>query len=398
MSAPRRIAMVAACPFPERRGTPLRVQRLAEALVRRGHTLHMVTYHLGDDDPLPFPVHRIPMVLGYRYRAPGPTYGKLFVLDPLLAYEIYRVVRDHSLEIVHAHHYEGLLATLPASRLLGRPCVYDAHTLLASELPSYGLGLPQRAKSVLGQLGDRWIPRAAHHVVAVTEAIRTAIVRQTPSLAPHVSVAGNGIEVEWLDDPSGLEPLRSPIDRRVVFTGNFAPYQRIDLLFRAFRRVVAERPDVRLRIVTDGKPDEAWRHARQWDVVANTEVISGGFHVVRAELARAWVAVNPRTVCVGVPQKLLNYMAAGAGIVSSEGSAALLEHGVTGLVVRNDDDKAFADAMLQLLDHPGLARRLGAHAREVVRTLTWDATALRVESAYDALSEPVGRGMRAWQR
>lgn len=37
MSRRYRIAMVAACPFPCPRGTPVRVRRMAEALTARGH-------------------------------------------------------------------------------------------------------------------------------------------------------------------------------------------------------------------------------------------------------------------------------------------------------------------------------------------------------------------------
>jgi len=42
-----RIAMIAACPFPWPRGTPIRIHRIAEAVARRGHAVHVVTYHLG---------------------------------------------------------------------------------------------------------------------------------------------------------------------------------------------------------------------------------------------------------------------------------------------------------------------------------------------------------------
>ena len=42
-----RIVMVAACPMPARRGTPLRVERLAEALAARGHHVELVTYQIG---------------------------------------------------------------------------------------------------------------------------------------------------------------------------------------------------------------------------------------------------------------------------------------------------------------------------------------------------------------
>ena len=41
------IAMVAACPFPYARGTPIRILRMAEALAQIGHEVHVVTYHLG---------------------------------------------------------------------------------------------------------------------------------------------------------------------------------------------------------------------------------------------------------------------------------------------------------------------------------------------------------------
>jgi hypothetical protein len=38
-----RIAMIAACPFPLGRGTPIRIQRQAETLAARGHEVHVVT-------------------------------------------------------------------------------------------------------------------------------------------------------------------------------------------------------------------------------------------------------------------------------------------------------------------------------------------------------------------
>ncbi|HET6798440.1 MAG TPA: hypothetical protein VFH40_14870, partial [Gemmatimonadales bacterium] len=81
-----RIAMIAACPFPWPRGTPIRIHRIAEAVARRGHHVHVVTYHLGQDlaDP-PFVMHRIRDVPGYRRTDPGPTLRKLFQLDPMLA-------------------------------------------------------------------------------------------------------------------------------------------------------------------------------------------------------------------------------------------------------------------------------------------------------------------------
>ena len=112
---PLTIAMVAACPFLQPRGTPVRIQRIAEGLAARGHRVHVVTYHLGNDGFAgPLVIHRIPRVWTYRKLSPGPSYQKVLVLDPLLALTLRRVLRHHRIDIIHAHHYEGLLASVPA--------------------------------------------------------------------------------------------------------------------------------------------------------------------------------------------------------------------------------------------------------------------------------------------
>ena len=93
------------------------------------------------------------------------------------------------------------------------------------------------------------------------------------------------------------------------------------------------------------------------------------------------MALLPRPECPGIPQKLLNYMAAARGIVSFAGSAKLLRHEVTGLVVPNRDKEAFARAIVRLVDEPSLARSLGSAARaEVIDTATWDRAALNCET------------------
>src|SRR3546814_17416178 len=103
------VAMVAACPFPYPRGTPARIYRMAEALIERGHTVHVVTYHLGQErGSVPFPIHRTPAVPTYRKTEPGPSYQKLFLIAPLLAAALLRGVRTHPVDLIHAHHYEGL--------------------------------------------------------------------------------------------------------------------------------------------------------------------------------------------------------------------------------------------------------------------------------------------------
>lgn len=370
--------MIAACPFPWSRGTPIRIERIAEAVARRGHAVHVVTYHLGEDlaEP-PYVVHRIRAVPAYRRTDPGPTVRKLFQLDPMLAVLLRRLHHEIRFDVVHAHHYEGLLVASHALR--GTPIVYDAHTLLTSELPTYPLGLPRSLIRAVAPWLDRHLPRRADRIIACSETIRDALTTLGASAPDRMHVIPNG--VEWQRFP--IEQGTTPGGRTVIFTGNLAPYQGVDLMLEAFAMLRARRADVRLMIVTDASftPYEAL--ARRLGVRAAVDLCRAPFPQQPALLAAATVAVNPRVRCDGIPQKLLNYMAAGMPIATFDGSAGPVRHEVTGLRVPDGDTAAMADAMERLLTDRTLARTLGDSAREQARReFSWSQVAARVEQVY----------------
>lgn len=380
-----RIAMVAACPFPWPRGTPVRIHRLAEALGERGHEVHVVTYHLGEPLPqAPFTVHRIRNVPSYRFCDPGPTIRKLLYLDPLLTLKLRRVLASARFDLIHAHHYEGLLAGLAA--LPGRrdtPLIYDAHTLLASELPFYHPKLSRRLKSAVGGFLDRQLPRRADHIIAVSEEIRRVL--STCADAPGISVIRNGVEVAHFaaaDAPS--KP--GPSDPVVAFAGNLAAYQGIDLLLRSFVRVISKVPGARLRLLTDSSFAPYETLARSLGIRESIEVRPTTYQALPSRLRDARVLVNPRIECDGIPQKLLNYMATAKPIVSFAGSAKLLEHERSGLIVPDGDVKGFAAAICRVLDEPDRAITLGATAQRLVAAqYGWNHVAARVEEVYRRL-------------
>ena len=378
MTEPLRIAVIAACPFPWPRGTPIRIHRISEAVARRGHAVHVITYHLGQElaDP-PFVVHRIPDVALYRRTKPGPTVRKLLLLDPMLVRLLRRLHRKIGFDLVHAHHYEGLLVASHALR--GIPIVYDAHTLLASELPMYRLALPRRLVRAIAPSLDRYLPRRADHIIAVSEAIRHTLTTVGASAPERVHVIPNGVEWERFPADWGIT-VDTPT---VVFAGNLAPYQGVDLMLQAFALLHDHRPDARLLIVTDARftPHEAL--ARRLGVRAAVDLRRATFAEQPAILAAATVAINPRVHCDGIPQKVLNYMAAGLPVVTFESSAGPLRHEVTGLCVSDGDTAAMAGALERLLTDRVLARTLGDAARaQARREFSWDQVAVRVEEVY----------------
>lgn len=379
--------MLAACPLPTPRGTPVRIQRIAEHLGRRGHEVHVFTYGLAAPGPLAdVVVHRTGRVAVYRGDAPGPTWSKLLLLDPLLALLFARVARRVRFDVIHAHHAEGLLAALPARVLARVPIVYDVHTLLGVELPFYPSLLPRRALVATGAFLDRVLPRAADRVIAVSEEIRASLHAHPSGRVPETFVIPNGVEPEFLE--RGDRAARPAADDApmLAYAGNLAAFQGIEQLLRAFALARRELPALRLRLLTrsDFAPYEAL--ARELGVRAAIDLEDCPLAELPARLAGAHVAVNPREQCSGVPQKLFNYMAAGCPIVSFAGSAKHVEDGVSALVVADGDVAALAQAVLRLLRDRDLATRLAHTARATAGAqFSWSGTAARIEAVYAGL-------------
>lgn len=379
--------MVAACPFPAPRGTPLRIYRLAEALAARGHNVHVVTYHLGTPaEPVPFKIHRIHDIPTYRRLAPGPNLQKLALVDPMLTLKLLSLVRKERIDLIHAHHYEGFLVSLPARRLAGVPIIFDVHTLLEPELPHYRLGMPTRIKRRIASCLDSRLPRKADHILAVTEDIRDQLVEKYGVPDERVTVATNGVLLSLFDDLETKSKATSDNLCKLIYTGNTASYQGIDLMLQAYRQVLDQKHDVVMRIVTEGDLGRWDEYADSIGVGDHVEFHQVGFRDAVELLADSDIAINPRVDCPGIPQKLVNYMAAGKAIVSFAGSAKHIVDGETGLVVEDGNVDAMASAILRLANDRELAQRLGDNADRLARNeLSWDVSASIAEDVYHQL-------------
>jgi glycosyltransferase involved in cell wall biosynthesis len=367
---------VAACPLPARRGTPIRIFRLAEALKANGVAVEVLAYHLGDQDSISnFKLNRIDDIRWYKRTTAGPTYKKLLV-DWRLAKKLEQLLTKGSFDVIHAHHYEGLMCALYANRKTKLPLIFDAHTLLSSELPSYSLGLPKFVKRYIGKIIDNTLPKRATHVVAVSENIEQRLVTEFGLNLAAISIVPNGTEIAFLSSCLRQKSKR-PI---VLFAGNLAAYQDIDILLQAFALLKKRDPQPMLRIVTDDDFSPYRKMVADLGFEEYLEIMPGEFDRLPEHLASAAVAVNPRRICDGVPQKLLNYMAAACPVVSFRGSARHVTHNESAWIAEEPTAACLALGIDELLDNPQRAQELGANAaRIVINELSWDRAARDIE-------------------
>jgi 1,2-diacylglycerol 3-alpha-glucosyltransferase len=351
-----RIALVLAGPFPDLRGSQVLVRQLADGIRGRGHAVHLVTYG-------PAATER-----------PGPRPARL-ARDLALTCRLWRTVHRADIDVIHAHNYEAAVASLLVGRGSGRPVVYHGHNALAEELPLYFRGaIARRLGHRLGRLLDSQVPRRADFCIAVTEELGEMLRRR--------GVADDGVAcIAPAATPraAASAPAGDGSSRLVCYAGNLDGYQNLELLLRSFALVRARVPGARLVLVTHAAPDPRLRSPGP-----GVEVVRAtSYDEVRSRLDAADVAVCPRAERSGFPMKLLNYMAAGKAIVASAGSAKGIRHDVTGRIVPDGDEGAFAQAIVDLLEDAPTRLRLGAAARRTVEDpRAWDTVLDRIESIY----------------
>lgn len=363
-----RIAVVGACPFPVPQGSQVFLKDTALTLQSHGYEVHLVVYGYGEGEvDYGLQVHRSTRVPGAKRTQAGPSLHKP-LLDLLLVRTLRNVMRRHSIDVVLAHNYEGLLVALAAR---ARAIVYQAHNAMADELPHFlPLGPPVR---FLGKWLDATLPRRAQHVV-VPHAGLGAYLMACGCRPARVNVLTPPASAGWFPEPAVSETLPP-----VVYTGNLDSYQNVAFLEHAMARVRERVPETRLVVATNDT-----RHVPHAEIVPTPD-----FDALKEVLSRDCVVVCPRVSWSGYPIKLLNAMAAGRAIVACRSAAHPLDHGRTGIVVDDNDEVAFANAVAELLCSPARRLALGYAARERVRAAhTPQAFAEALERIFDRVRSP----------
>lgn len=387
----RRIALVAACPFPSPQGSQVFVGQMAVRLAARGHDVHLLTYGQGYEQVgKGYRHHRVARLPGDDATRSGPTPVKPW-LDLLLASKLTGLVRREKIEIVHAHNYEAAIAALAVRAMTAVPVVYHSHNLMGDELETYFSGRFARAiaRGAGGAL-DRTVPRRADRAIALCEWSRARLLEAgcaeaaVRAIPPAVDDDGEAPVTDADRAHFGLDAK----DFVVGYCGNLDAYQNLPLVFEAVRRVArGTGKRVRLLVATHGAASEAVLPAAASGLGEALRLagVDGRVEARRA-IAVADVVALPRRLGSGYPIKLLNYMSAAKAVVSAGCGSKVLRDGEDGLVVPDDDPEAFAEAIEVCRRDPERRRALAAAARRsYLERLTWETVLPRIERVYAEL-------------
>jgi glycosyltransferase involved in cell wall biosynthesis len=248
-------------------------------------------------------------------------------------------------------------------------------------------------------LQERWLPRHAGAVTVASRTLQSQIwglgvppkrVFYAPN-CPRASLLSARERVSEADQSHVRRKLGIGSDPMLIFVGNISLGDDLDLALVALQEVRKHAPAVKLVIVGAGDGLARLR-ALAADLSLHDTVHFAGWiehQRVPAYLAAADIAIYPyRDTLINRAKcsiKILEYMAMGKAIVTTRVGQNLeyLEHGRSGILAEPGDANAFAQALIQLLADPALARRLGQNAAQRIRDrFTWSHHVPTIEQAY----------------
>lgn len=264
------------------------------------------------------------------------------------------------------------------AREIGVPVVGSVHTRFETYLDYYGLRWLRKPV-------ERYLTRfyrGCDHVLVPTEAMARAF-RQT-GVNEQVTVWGRGVDHTQFNPGHRSTVWRNemgyaPDEVVPLFFGRLVREKGIALFIEVIRIMRQRGYALRPTIVGDG-PAGDW-FAEQLPNANFLGHLSGTR--LWTAIASADVLINP-SVTEAFGNVNLEAMASGVTVVSAdvESAAALIEHRVSGLLVKADDAAEYADVLEQLIVSRSSRITLGMAAARQARSHDWHEQLSLVASVY----------------
>ncbi len=284
--------------------------------------------------------------------------------------DLCRICRRENVDVIHCHLSDAEFLGILAGRWCGvRRVITTLHT--AAFLPSRS---PRDVRNGLRvaltkRLYKKWVDR----IVAVSaDAAENA--EALFALDPgKIQVIRNRIDVLAFQGQRRSGPFRTGLgvasdEALVVCVARLVECKGQRVLLDALSRLVRAGTRAKLLLVGDGE-ERLRLEQRSRDLGLTDHVIFLGNRADVADVLAVADAFVLPSLSEATSLALLEAMASGLPIVATSvpGNAAVIEHGVTGLLVPPGDDLLLAQAITLLLQDPERARELGEQAKRTAQ-------------------------------
>lgn len=354
-------------------GAEILILSLRDALRERGHDARLFASNAGENGSR--------SLADYSCRGTTSRFRTLLQsANPWAAIELRRVLAGFRPDVVHVNMFLTQLSPLILPLLRSVPSLY--HVVWYRPICPLGTKLLPNGSSCSSPPGAvcyrtgclplrDWVPlmfqmKLWRHwrgvfdlVVANSEPVRRRLIAE--GVKP-VEVIPNGIRPRAPRSQLSVKPT-------VAFAGRLVREKGVDVLLRAFAKVVQQIPEARLVICGDGPERVAIEKlAAQFGLTPCVSML--GFQPneeVQRVFREAWAVAIPSIWEEPFGQVAIEAMINGVAVVASGsgGLGGIVRDGQTGFLVRPGDTDALAAALLRLLSDSGLAGHMGHAGHEL---------------------------------
>ncbi len=370
-------------------GLAAHVSELADALVRRGHDVHVFT-RMGQGQ------HYCDCVNGVHYhRCPVPANPNFVEYIETMCDAMVQRVREterffgERFDVIHGHDWLVSRALVKIKNDLNRPVLMTLHSTEYGRCGNeFRNGISPRIRHA------EWEGSyVAQKVVCVSRALRDEVAWLYQVPQDKMEVIYNGVEVNRFDIEVDASAVRKGLeidsgDPFVLFAGRLAWQKGPDMLVDAIPRVLHSHPNTKFVLAGDGDMREGLERQVRGHGIAHATRFAGyrsGRDLVKLFKSSDAVCVPSRNEPFGIV--ILEAWSAGKPVIAtrSGGPAEFVSHRHTGLTVKIDTD-AIREGLDETLDDLDNARRMGRNGRHEVETaFTWDIIASQTQDIYQSI-------------
>ena len=398
------------------KGASIHVRELCRALDEAGHEVLIVSPRVGGRRPARFRPAVVELALSAEDeavcslladdRAAGSEAAReirSLVYAATLRSQLESLLSEFGADVVYERY--ALLATAggSAARAVGIPHLLEVNAPLAHEQHVHrGLVFAHAAREV-----ERSIARNADAVVAVSASVARWLAAEGVRRS-RISLLPNAVDPKRFRvgaaERAALRTHLGLADSAVIgFVGTLKPWHDVDALIRATAMLVRAGLPARLLVVGDGPERSRLEALARAERVEALTMFVGS--VAHADVPRYLAAVDVAAVTYRSesgfyfsPLKLFEYLAAARPVVAANAGdiGHCIRHGETGLLYPPGDDRALADALLELIVDRERASRLASSGRaHVCAEHTWAGNARAVVELAERSARPRER-VAAW--
>jgi glycogen synthase len=383
-------------------GLARHVRKLAEALVRQGVTVDVLTRGVGSEEQAP-PAHvrDCAAVNVHRVREPGwPRDLDQFVAwveqmnrDMLAAGEA--LAQEHSYDLVHGHDWLVAQASVQLADTLQVPYVTTIHATEHGRHQGWVQDQPQSHIHAV----ERWMARRAERVIVCSYYMRGHVADVFDIDERRVTVIPNGVDPSELQPSGDLEALRrelaAPQEKLVLLVGRLVYEKGFQLALDALPSVLERVPGVRFLVAGSGTHEHELKAQAARLGLSEHGTFLGwiGDDVLHSLYRIADLCVVP-SIYEPFGLVALEAMASGCPCIVADtgGLREVVPVGErVGLRFNGGDPEHLGVMIERLLVDEALRDRLVTEASEHVLRFDWEDVAQQTRGIYDELHKLVPR-------